>query len=265
MLCLKIHDKEWKTIAVAKGEEEVNLMCVRTYQPGDKIVLEASETDEYYWFQVDDALGRSMIFLKGNACYPIPFGVERLNLSPKAFMGEKHLLSARRAKPYEIEQYRNLAYSVVDHHANDTYFPHVTANVETRGEAVFAAQNAIDGITVNHSHGEWPYGSWGINQQRDARIRLEFGRMVKVDRIVLYLRADFPHDSWWEQAEVSFSDKSKMTVKLEKTDQAQVFTMEPKTINWLELGKLIKAKDASPYPALTQIEVYGVEKDCDLL
>lgn len=258
MLCLKILDNEWKTIAVAKGETEVNLMCARTYQSGDKIVLEASDINEYYWFQVDDAMGKSLIFLKGNACYPIPFGADRLNLSPKAFMGDKHLLTARRAKDFEVQQYRNLAYSVVDHHANDAYFPHATANVETRKEAVFAAQNAINGVTISESHGEWPYASWGINRQEDAKMRIDFGRPVKVDRIVLYLRADFPHDSWWEQAEIRFSDESEMTLQLKKTGEGQMFTMEPKTITWLELGKLIKAKDESPFPALTQIEVYGV-------
>lgn len=39
----------------------------------------------------------------------------------------------------------------------------------TRGESVFAAQNAIDGITVNTCHGEWLYQSWGINMQEDSR------------------------------------------------------------------------------------------------
>ncbi|MGN1142368.1 MAG: carbohydrate-binding protein [Oliverpabstia sp.] len=261
MFCLKVLDAEWKTIAVARGEDEVNLMCSHTYQPGDRIILESAETDVFLWLQFDDALGRSMIYLKDSINYEIPFGEKRINLSPKAFMGNKHLITAKRAKKFEIGQYRNLAYSVVDHHQNTTYFPHITANVETRGEAVFAAQNAIDGVTINTCHGEWPFESWGINRQADAKIRLEFGRKVKIDRIILYIRADFPHDNWWKQAEFTFSDNSSMTVDMKKTGQAQEFTMEPKIVTWLELGNLIQSEEPSPFPALTQIEVYGTEAE----
>lgn len=60
---------------------------------------------------------------------------------------------------------------------------------------MFAARNAIDGVVANDSHGRWPYESWGINMQDDAELTLDFGRAVDFDRIVLYTRADFPHDN----------------------------------------------------------------------
>ncbi len=67
------------------------------------------------------------------------------------------------------------------------------ANVETRGEAVFAARNAIDGVTVNDAHGEWPYESWGINRREDANMRLEFGsRKVAVTASVFVHKGGFP-------------------------------------------------------------------------
>ena len=44
--------------------------------------------------------------------------------------------------------------------------------LETGGEAVFAARNAIDGIYENSSHGEWPYQSWGINRDPNACLTL---------------------------------------------------------------------------------------------
>ena len=87
-------------------------------------------------------------------------------------------------------------------------FPHASANVETRGESVFAARNAIDGVTANRSHGSWPYESWGINKRQDAEMLLEFGCPVDCDRVVLWTRADFPHDNWWIQARLTFSDGS---------------------------------------------------------
>lgn len=46
-----------------------------------------------------------------------------------------------------------------------------------------------------------------------------------VDAIVLEadLRADFPHDAWWESGILSFSDGSSCQVKFEKTGLPQRF------------------------------------------
>lgn len=259
MFYLKVVDAEQKTVAASTGGDEVNLVCTRIYQPGDRILLESEEKDIFLWLQFDDAIGQSIIYLKGNIDYEIPFQEKRLHLSPKAFMGSKHLIKARKAKDFEIYQYRNLAFSVVDHHKNNTYFPHISANVETRGESVFAAQNAIDGITANNSHGEWPYQSWGINMQDDAKIKLDFGRMVEVDRIIIYTRADFPHDNWWKSVNFTFSDESLLEKKLNKSALPHEIVFPVKQICWLEMNHMIKSEEPSPFPALTQIEVYGRE------
>ena len=39
----------------------------------------------------------------------------------------------------------------------------------------------------------------GINQQLDAALKIEFGREVLLDKVILTLRADFPHDNYWQQ------------------------------------------------------------------
>lgn len=260
MLYLKVLDAERQIVNMAEGQNEVNLICERIYQPGDRIILESSEKDIFVWLQFDDAIGQSMVYLKGDVNYPIPFEEKRLHLSPRAFMGDRHLLRVRKARDFEIYQYRNLAFSVVDHHENRTYFPHVSANVETRGESVFAAQNAIDGITVNQSHGEWPYHSWGINMQEDACITLDFGRMVEIDRIVLYTRADFPHDNWWKSVNFTFSDGTTLEMNMRKSSLPHEITFPIKQVYWMEMNQMIKSDEPSPFPALTQIEVYGRER-----
>lgn len=178
-------------------------------------------------------------------------------MSPKVFSGNKHYLYAEVAREDEITAYRNLALNPADQHKEVPCYPHATANVETRGESVFAAKNAIDGVRANRSHGEWPYESWGINMQDDAAMKLDFGRPVLADRIVLYTRSDFPHDNWWQQVTIRFSDGSEQEFPLEKSNRAHVLPISEKEITWLELCNLIKAKDPSPFPALSQIEVYG--------
>src|SRR5699024_11398160 len=91
------------------------------------------------------------------------------------------------------------------------------ANVETRGEAVFAARNAIDGIFENSSHGEYPYQSWGINRDPNAALTLDFGREVLLDELRITERADFPHDNYWTRATVTFSDGSQLEIPLVKS------------------------------------------------
>ena len=56
---------------------------------------------------------------------------------------------------------------------------------------------------------------------------------------------------------VNFSDGSREVFDLVKGGQAQTFTIHKKDIEWLEISELIKADDPSPFPALTQVQVYG--------
>ena len=226
MIQIKVLDAEKNIVAENGGQEEVNLTLRREYQEGDTIIFEIGGETGHYWMQVDDVLGKSLVYLTGDQTYEIPFEEKKFNLSPKAFTGEKQLISLRKARPYEVNIYRNLAENVNDQHGDVNCYPHASANVETRGESVFAAKNAIDGVTANHSHGKWPFASWGINQRDDAQMKLEFGREIKTDRIILHTRADFPHDNWWVKATVEFSDGSSMVLDLEKTDVSQEFTFE---------------------------------------
>lgn len=258
-LCMKILGSDMRTKAVNRGKNEVNLVYSQEYEPEDRIILEISAEAAWIWLQFDDAVGKSLVYVTGNVNYLIPFAEKRINLSPKAFYGNKHLLCARTAKDFEINAYRNLAVNVCDQHHLKNCYPHAAANVETRGESVFAAQNAIDGITVNSCHGEWPYQSWGINMQEDAKIRLEFGREVETDKIILYTRADFPHDNWWKSVNFTFSDGSVLEMKMEKSQQPHEIEFPSKCVCWIEMNQMVKSEEPSPFPALTQIEVYGRE------
>lgn len=250
-----------EVLAEYSGSEEAAFVYDRFYCEGDRIRIEAEPKNSFWWIQVDDAVGRSMVYLTGVMEYAVPFGEQKLNLSPKAFEGDWHLISVRKAKVFEYSGYRCLSVNVNDQHGQENTYPHASANVETRGESVFAAMNAIDGTIVPQCHGRWPYESWGINRREDAKWRLDFGRTVKADKIIIYLRADFPHDNWWTEGKVTFSDGTEMILPFEKGGHGQEFCFEPKQIEWLEFSDLKKADDPSPFPALTQFEVYGTEQE----
>lgn len=265
-LTLSIHNAAGALLADASADSASNawlhLLYNAEYADGDTITLTAPQ-GTHLVLQLDDALESAHVYCTDTHYrYIIPFGEQRLSYNPKAFTGSIHLLRARFATAAEVAQYRNLAANSHDMAVNDACFPHASATTETRGESVFAARNAIDGNCVNTGHGNWPYESWGINKDPTAALHLDFGRAVTVDKLVLVTRADFPHDSYWTQATVAFSDESTLILPLRKTATPQEFTFTPKTITALTLRELRKAKDdPSPFPALTQLEVYGYEAE----
>ena len=255
----KIWDAQGEILSSSEGEEELFLVYSGEFREGDSIEMEA-EKPCFAVLQLDDTLGEELVYLKqGRLLYKIPFGEQKVCYSPRSFTGDKHLITIRAALESETAIYRNLSRNKYDQHGDTGCFPHATANVETRGESVFAARNAIDGIKANDSHGEWPYGSWGINRDPEAVIRVEFGRSIRTDKLCVYLRADFPHDNWWREITVRFSDDTLMVCTLEKTGKGQTISFEPRQTEWIQLERLKKADDPSPFPALTQLEVYGTE------
>ncbi len=178
-------------------------------------------------------------------------------LSDSADSKENDFTVERNAEDFEIYQYRNLARNTHALNEYNNVYPYAFANVETRNESTFFACNAIDGVYANNSHGSYPYASWGINQQLDATFTLDFGREVEIDRIDITIRCDFPHDSYWTQASLEFSDGSTEIINLNKIHLPQKFIFETKLITWVRLQELIQDTDPSPFPALTQLDVYG--------
>ncbi len=247
--------------AQAQGESQAVLAWTGEYAKGDVIVFDELETNTFYQLKVDDSIEESFVYItKESVTWPIPFYEKKANRNPLSFLGGRHYLSIRKAKEYEIQCFKNLALNPADEHDLEGVYPHATANVETRGEAVFAAQNAIDGCIASLSHGEWPYQSWGINRQADAALTIDFGRPVDLTEISLYLRADIPHDSWWVEVPVTFSDGTTEILHTKEPDgQPQSFQVQKKGITSLTLHDLKKHEDESPFPALTQMEVYGTE------
>lgn len=257
---IKIRNVQEEVKAQLSHESQVVMVYEEEYEEGDSIVFEFPKINQLYCIRIDDTLDEALVYITEPVfIYRIPFNEKKYSYNPKAFSGDKHYILCRFATSFEVSSYRNLAKNVIDQHEGGGCYPHAYANVETRGESVFAARNAIDGIIANHYHGLWPFESWGINRQDDAEITIEFGRPIDCDQVILYTRSDFPHDNWWIGGTLTFSDGSQEFIELTKTDEAQCFKIIKKGVTWVKLSDLIKADDPSPFPALTQIEVYGTE------
>ena len=257
---LKLIDRKGRTQCESETGDNIYLVHKGKYHKGDTIHILCDTPGVFCEIQLEDTIRPSLVYLRnGEGQFIIPFGEGRVSYSPRSFVGKKHLITARVAYPEEMLMRRNLALNPYDTLQNNGMYPHVEANAQTRGRAMFAARNVIDGIYASHKHGFYPYHSWGINRNPLAELKLEFGRPVVIDEVRLTLRADFPHDSYWEQATVAFSDGSSEILRLQKTGKVQSFSVAARTIEGLVVKDLKKAEDPSPFPALKQLEAWGRE------
>ncbi|NWK56924.1 hypothetical protein HW115_14970 [Verrucomicrobiaceae bacterium N1E253] len=155
--------------------------------------------------------------------------------------------------------YRNLAYNP-DARPEAFSYPHASSNSECRGESRFLAGNAIDGDRRNTKHQQFP--SWGPDRADHVNtpwIKLDFGREVEVDKAVLLLRADFPHDTTWQRGRLDFSDGSHIDLELKATADAQSHAFPKRTIRWVKFTGL-DARNPEGWAALSEIELWGRHK-----
>lgn len=256
MVTISILDASGKVLAASAHQHEAHLCVSHAYAPGDTIVIDADV--KHLWVQMDAALLPGEVYLPtGRMTWLVPHGEHRLAYSPAAFSGERHLITARTMTASEVAARRNIACNPSDLRGDTDFFPHCTANVETRGESCFAARNVIDGVRISNSHGEWPWQSWGIGAREDAWLLLDFGREVAVDEMALTLRADFPHDAYWVSGHAVLSDGSEIAYDLQKTGDRQFIPLGNRCVRWLRLERMHKSDDPSAFPALIELEVFG--------
>lgn len=261
MIKLAIVDQLGTVRKETEAPKSVNLGFNKAYDAGDEIVVTLPSEANYLFVRLDGTLNESLIYVPGKEWrYEIPQETAGTAFNPFAFQGDRHYLAVRYGEDYEVASYRNLSQNTHDQKEEAGAYPHASANVETRNDTTFFARNAIDGILANDDHGRYPYQSWGINQDPEACLRIDFGRTVEIDKIGIVLRGDYPHDSFWTEGKLSFSDGSQEKVQLEKLMGEQLFEFTPKAISWLEFSELKKNDDESPFPALTQLSAYGFNK-----
>lgn len=234
----------------------------REYKPGDRIIVTGPPQMAV---RLDAAMPECVIFSpSGRMEWPVTQTADRdpkrggKVYPPEAFGGPKHVISARAATRDELAAYRNVALNPYDLRGEAACFPHATASSECRNEPVFAARNAIDGRTENKRHGGWPYQSWGPEQRKDLWWKVDFGRPVEVDKVVIYIRADFPHDKVWHDATLKFSDGTTEKIRIAKTAEAQTFKFSGRSVSSVEIADLVQDEPLG-WAALAEVEVWGRE------
>lgn len=246
-------ERDGRVLAAAQGENEAALLYRGAYEPGDAIVF-ASST-QHVCVQVDQAVAPARVYLpQGRFVYRPPLEGDGLAVyPPQAFRGEMHLLSI---VPQADDAYRNLAPTPRISAACHGLSARDGQRGDAQRECVCRAQ-CDRRQHIACGHGEWPFGSWGIGARTDAELTLDFGREVEIDAMILYLRADFPHDAYWVQGTVTLDDGFEKTFPLEGRDGPQRIELGEHRVRSLRLHSLVKCDMPSAFPALRQIEVYG--------
>lgn len=257
-ITLSLVNKDGDVLGTSTGDTLVHIDTrYSEYQPGDILVLESDQDSVELEVQLDESLPPSVIVLKGGRFeFPIPFCADRDGYPIQAFTGDCHWGYARVLDPRERSNFRNLALNSHDLMDQAAIYPHAVTNTGATNPR-FIARNAIDGTFQSIHHGRWPYESWGINGRDDAYLEIQFGRTVHAEQAAIVLRADFPHDSWWQQVRLVCSDGTDITARLEKTGMPQLVDLGGVDIEWIRLCDLVRADDPSPWPGLTQLMVLG--------
>ncbi|MGL4943295.1 MAG: hypothetical protein ACRC46_08900 [Thermoguttaceae bacterium] len=145
--------------------------------------------------------------------------------------------------------YRNLALKSAGAKAS--------SNSVCRGLPEFADENCIDGDVRNAGHGK-DFPSWGPEQDVAGLYwQVDFGREVRVDQVVVTIRADFPHDTFWKECVLELSNGFKQKLTLRKTADRQVFTFPVQRTSSVRLTDFVI--DVPGWAALSEVEVFGIE------
>jgi hypothetical protein len=231
------------------------------YQPGDRIVVRGQQ---WLALKISDEMTVCNVYLspaaEGVFEFPIPFGSGEQSTgsayAPDAFTGLSHSILVTSVSRHDRRSPRNLALNPCDRRiGSPVVFPHASTNSVSREAYNFDARNAIDGVSRNGHHGEWPYQSWGPLIKSDLWWSLDFGREVDVDNLRIMLRTDFPHDSYWKNAMVEFSDGSTLPLTMTSTASFQDFRFSKRRIKWLRLTHLVSAEDR--WSGLIELEAWG--------
>ncbi len=252
---------KWET----KGNE-IRAVYESEFQVGDKLELSIGE-EGIAEIQFDETLAKSRVYLPdGRLTFIIP-PKEESCYAEDAFSGNSHTLQVKVLSEEEAYAPCLISMNSYDRPEGTGAYPHASANFVTRGDSCFYARNAIDGIRDNSSHGSYPYHSWAGGAREDLEYTVDFGREISVDKIRFFLRADFPHDTYWKSLDVAFSDGTTQKAAFIKTAEGQWLDIGGKTTTYIMLKNFKQISEPLSWAALTQIEVYGnyIKKEMEAL
>jgi len=156
----------------------------------------------------------------------------------------------------ELTEYRNVAFNPYTFGTRSDSFPKASSQNEYKNMPLFFARNIINGLTANDKHDSWAYRSWGPDKEPESEVLIDFGRLVAVDKVEIFIRADFEHDGYFKGGILEFSSGENIPFTLDKTAEKQTIKFPSRETTFVKITKLIQ-DDSSKWYALTEVEVWG--------
>lgn len=250
---IRLLDKEGEQIK----ESRTNLFHYKNgLQPEQRLSFSGTN---YMTLKIGEDLPKALVYVpRKNAIIEIS-AIQEKEKRPEFFWAEEIKVELNEVSSEELLSYRNLAINPYDWQlGNATFFPHIKSNSECRNLYQFSARNVINGLVKNDAHSKWEDRSWGPEQIEDPWIDIDFGRLVEIDKLVIYIRADFPHDGYWHSATIAFDDGSTEEIKFRKTAKPQTFKFSSRNVISLRINNLSQPEPIQ-WCALTEVQVWGNE------
>ena len=260
MINVKLLNAEGECKFEASGSQ-IDVTYNGEYEHKDRLLIQIKESG-FVKIKIDNALAESIVFLPDRTFdFEIPFDLERRSCyAPDAFSGDSHRIICSVPTDDEIYGEREISFNPHARHKVHTYYPHAWANFVTKEHPSLFARNAIDGVIQNEKHGIYPHHSWGGGAREDLEFEVRFGTDALVSRVTIFIRCDFPHDTYWTEADLEFSDGTVKHIELQAIKEGQTFEFEPIKTNYVRLCglKQKRLEDGSlSFAALSQIQIYG--------
>lgn len=251
----------------ASGEGMVILYTDVKYSANDKLVVTLPEGEKYLALSLNSRVGEAIIYCpdgKFTYTFPNTSSIFPNTMDPSSGVNyQNNTITARLVTAEELAKVHNLALNPYDLTDAKGSYPHASTSNVNDNNLYWAARCAIDGFTANEGHGEYPYQSWGPNNNVKAtdHFTIDFGREVTVNELVVVIRADFPHDSYFTGCTVTFSDGSTKQINLTNSALEQVIDLGGVTTTSIKLSNFTVETDGAttPYAALTEVKVMGTE------
>ena len=250
---------------IASGKGYALLNVPEIYAPKQGVRVTLPEGEKYVAVCLSSKLGETIVYCP-DGVFEYRFPSDMGDLFPSALDDSKNVvyinnvISARIPTDDELAEPRNLAENVYDFKSAANVFPHASTNsAADNGTAYYEARCAIDGFTANTGHGDYPVQSWGPDKATmdTNEIVIDFGRTVKLDSLEILIRCDFPHDTWFTGADVTFSDGTSEHIDLWKTEEFMTFDLSGKETTYVKLSGFTTAN--GEWAAITEIRTIGTE------
>ncbi len=257
------------TYTPAAGAEEtvtldgsVELTVTRAFAKGDKITVAMPEGQHYLALCLAQGTLEEAILYLPNSTFT--YTVPDVSVSYPKELTRSVTITARIPTDEELATARNLALNPADLIDARSIFPHASTTsvhdiTNENNRLSFESRNVIDGFTQNTGHGGYPNQSWGpANSMKSTdSLTIYFGRKVNITELIVFLRADFPHDTYWDTCTALFSDGSEVQLSFTKTADAQSFRLEvPVTATSVEFTNFTKVA-GSEWAAWMEVQVIG--------